>query len=226
MTETQPELLAHRYTEAGLIAQAIPYWQQAGARAAERSAHMEAISHLTKRLELLKTLSDTPKRVHQELSLQVTLGPALAATKGYAAPEVERAYTRARVLCQQVGETSQLSSVLLGLWAFYLDRAEHQAARELGEELLSLAQRQQDRTLLLWAHRILGESLEWLGELALARRHLEQGIMLFSPTQHSPAVTLVKVADMGKLLWFGKEGLSVGHFAHLSIQGDEVDCLL
>ena len=81
--ETQPELLAHHYTEAGLIAQAIPYWQQAGQRAIERSANVEAISHLTKGLELLKTLPDTPERAQQELVLQITLGQPLMATKGW-----------------------------------------------------------------------------------------------------------------------------------------------
>ena len=72
--ETQPELVAHHYTEAGLIAQAIPYWQQAGERATQRSANVEAIAHLTKGLELLKTLPDTPERAQQELTLQIALG--------------------------------------------------------------------------------------------------------------------------------------------------------
>ena len=80
--ETQPELLAHHYTEAGLLAQAIPYWQRAGQRAIERSANLEAIAHLTQGLEVLATLPDTPERAQQELDLQTTLGPALMATKG------------------------------------------------------------------------------------------------------------------------------------------------
>ena len=54
--ETQPEFLAHHYAEAGLITQALPYWQRAGQRAIQRSANVEAIAHLTKGLELLKTL--------------------------------------------------------------------------------------------------------------------------------------------------------------------------
>src|SRR5262249_43045213 len=98
--EAQPELVAHHYTEAGLIAQAIPYWRQAGQRAVHRSANVEAISHLTKGLELLKTLPDTPERTQQELRLQIALGTPLIATKGFAAPEVEHVYTRARELCR------------------------------------------------------------------------------------------------------------------------------
>src|SRR2546428_9341714 len=79
----QPELLAHHYTEAGLIAQAIAYWQKAGQRAVQHSANTEAISHLTKALELLKTLPDTPERTQQELTLQLVLGAPLMATKGF-----------------------------------------------------------------------------------------------------------------------------------------------
>ena len=70
---------------------------------------------------MLKTLPDTPERAQQELTLQITLGAPLMATKGYAAPEVGEAYTRARELCQQIGETPQLFPVLWGFWAFYLD---------------------------------------------------------------------------------------------------------
>src|SRR5262249_1438602 len=104
-TETQPELLAHHYTEAGLLEQAIPYWQKAGERANRRSAYVEAVAHLTKGLELLESLPDTPERVQQELTLQLALNNALVTVKGYTAPEVEKAVTRAWELCQQSGET-------------------------------------------------------------------------------------------------------------------------
>ena len=104
-----PEFLAHHYTEAGLIEQAIPYWQRAGQKAVEHSANVEAIGHLTKGLELLKTLPDTSPHAQQELMLQITLGAPLIAAKGYAAPEVKKTYNRALELCQQQGETPYLS---------------------------------------------------------------------------------------------------------------------
>ncbi len=107
IVETQPELLAQHCTEAGLTEQAIPYWQKAGQRAIERSANIEAIGHLTKGLELLNGLPGTSQRIHQELTLQTALGVPLMAVKGYADPEANRAYTRARELCHQVGETPQ-----------------------------------------------------------------------------------------------------------------------
>ncbi|MBI3797632.1 MAG: AAA family ATPase, partial [Deltaproteobacteria bacterium] len=143
-TENQPELLAHHYTEAGLTAQALPYWQKAGQRASQRSAYTEAVSHLTKGLQLLQALPETPERIQQELTLQLTLGTALQATQGYATPEVGRVYARARELCGQVGETPQLFSALWGVKVFYIVRAELQTARELGEQLLRLAKTVQD----------------------------------------------------------------------------------
>ena len=118
----QPELLAHHYTEADGLAQAIPYGHRAGQQALQRSANLEALRHLTMGLELLATFPETPMRVQQELDLQIALGPALIATKGQAAPEVEQTYARARALCTQVGETPQLFLTLRGFWRFYLNR--------------------------------------------------------------------------------------------------------
>jgi predicted ATPase len=205
--ETQPELLAHHYTEAGLVPQAVPYWQRAGQRAVERSANVEAASHLTKGLELLKTLPNTPEHGRQELGLQTTLGPALMAVKGFAASEVETAYTRALELCRQVGDTPQLFTVLRGLWGFYFVRAELQTAHELGEQCLTLAQRAQSPALLLWAHYALGTTLFALGEFAPARAHLEQGIGLYDPQKRrsqralqDPGVACL--AYMALVLWF------------------------
>jgi TOMM system kinase/cyclase fusion protein len=180
----QPELLAHHYTEAGLMAQAVPYWQRAGQRALERSANLEAVAHLTKGIEMLATLPDTPERTQQELAMQTTLGPALVAIKGFAAPEVLHAYARARELCQQAGETPQVFQVLRGLWYFYLIRSELRTARELGEHLLTLARQVGDAVLRVEAHYALGLTLNYLGEFAAARTHLEQGIALYDPQQH------------------------------------------
>jgi len=183
--ETQPELLAHHYTEAVLIEQAMPYWQQAGQKASQRSANVEAIRHLTIGLKLLKTLPDTPGRAQRELALQILLGPALIATKGWAALDTERAYIRARELCEQIGEaTPQLFPVLWGLWQMYLSRAEYRRAYELGERLFTLAQRHQDPALLLVAHYTLGFTLYYLGEFVRARDHAEHGLALYDLQKH------------------------------------------
>jgi predicted ATPase len=195
--KTQPELLAHHYTEAGLTEQAIPYWQRAGQRAVQHSANIEAIAHLTRGLELLKTLPEAPGRIQQELGFQTILGPALMATKGLGAPEVEQTYTRARELCQQMRETPQLFPVLYGLWGVYLLRAELQTALELTEQLLSLAQRDQDQELLVEAYRGLGVTLFWLGEFASARPHLEQGLALYDLQKHRSHAFLYHQIDPG-----------------------------
>ena len=184
IVETQPELVAQHYTEAGLPEQAIPYWQRAGQRAHERSAHREAIDHLTKGLALLHMLSDSPARAPHELTLHLALGRALIAIKGFTAPEVVGAYARARELCRQVGEGPQLFEALRGLCTFYQERAELPTARELAEQLLRLAQRGQDPALLLWAHNTFGYTVHLMGELPLARAHLEQSLAFYDPQHH------------------------------------------
>jgi class 3 adenylate cyclase/predicted ATPase len=198
--ETQPELLAHHYTEAGLIEQAIPYWQKAGQRASQRSANVEAVHHLSQGLELLKTLPDTPDRSQQELRLQLAVGAVLMATKGYASPDARQAYARARELCEQMGDTPQLFPVLYGLFLVYLGVGEHKTAHGLAAQLLSLAQRQQASSFLLLAHRALGQVLFYLGEPADAREHVEQGLTLYDPQKHNPQVSGV-ATDSGVACW-------------------------
>jgi predicted ATPase len=181
--EIQPELLAHHCTEAGLTEQAVCYWQRAGQHASDRSAPLEAISHCTTGIALLTTLPETPARTQQALSLHLALGWALQMAKGHAAPEVERAYTQARALCQQVGETPALVPVLYGLWRFYLGRSQLHTARELGDTLLRLAQRADDPALAVLAHQALGLTWCHLGGLPAARQHLEEAIARYTPDQ-------------------------------------------
>src|SRR5439155_16154226 len=100
--------LAHHFSRSGNVPKAVEYLHCAGRQAVQRSADAEAVIHLTTALALLGTLPDTPERAQQELALQITLGPAWMAAKGYATPEVEATYTRALTLCQQLGETIQL----------------------------------------------------------------------------------------------------------------------
>jgi TOMM system kinase/cyclase fusion protein len=205
IAETQPELVAYHYTEAGLSVQAVRYWQRAGQRAIERSANLEAIGHLTKGLEVLKTLPETVEHREQELVLQTTLGPALIATKGYAAPEVAETYTRARQLCQHLDEPHQLFPTLRGLWNYYNVRAELQTAHALGEQLLTLAQQVQDTAMLMAAHRALGTTLFMLGAVAAAHTQFAQGIALYNSHQHRAAAFLfgedVGVTSLSRDSW-------------------------
>jgi class 3 adenylate cyclase/predicted ATPase len=191
--ETQPELVAHHYTAADCPEQAIGYWQRAGQLALRRSANHEAISHLTRGLGLLATLPETPERTQQELEFHMLLGPALMATKGYGAVEVERVYNRARQLCQQVGATPHLFPVLRGLWQFSILRAELRTAYELAEQLFHLTQQEHDAAVLPEVHRLLGEPLGWLGEFAAAHTHLEQGMAASASQQLCTQVMLYEV---------------------------------
>ena len=188
VAEAQPEILAHHYTEAGLAAEAVPYWVRAGEEMSRRSAHIEAIRHLTKGLQLLTTLPETREREQQELALQVAMGASLLATSGLATPETGKAYSRARELCRQLGETSQLFPVLMGLRFFYTALGELRTARELGEQLLRLAKGAGDAGLLVEANYALAVPLHFLGEFVSAREHLEQTIALYDPWRQDHAV--------------------------------------
>jgi predicted ATPase len=172
--------LAVHFEQGRAYHRAVYYCQQAAENALLRYAYREAITHLTRGLTLLRRLPDTPERLSQELAVQTTLGPALMATKGMAASEVEQTYARARELCQQAGETPQLLQVLFGLWQFYLVRGEVHTARELGEQCLGLAQHQHDPAALLVAYWALGVTLFYLGEFALARAYAERSMALYN----------------------------------------------
>jgi predicted ATPase len=195
--DTQPELLAHHYTEAGVMAQAIPYWQRAGECAIERSAYTEAISHLTTALDLLTALPEMRERSQQELTVQITLGIAWRAIKGGNAPEVERVYTRARALCDRVGEPLQYFRVLWGFWGIANARGDAQTMRELGGQLLSLAEHLEAPDFLLEAHHALWTSLFSGGELIAARAHQEQGLRLYDPQRHRAHAALYSGHDPG-----------------------------
>jgi predicted ATPase len=153
--ETEPELLAHHYTEAALIAQAIPYWRRAGERAIQRSAYVEAISHLNRGLELLTSLPDTSRRAREELDLQITLGQALITTKGQAAEvcfrqalqvarrqqakslELRAAMSLSRVW-QRQGKRDQARELLAPIYGWFtegFDTVDLQQAKALLQEL-------------------------------------------------------------------------------------------
>jgi class 3 adenylate cyclase/predicted ATPase len=196
-TEARPEFVAHHFTEAGLAKEAIEYWLRAGQHAVLRSAHAEAVSHFSKALELINTVPETPDRIQTELALHVALGPALMATKGFAALEVEQAYQRALALCRQEKETPRLFPVLRGLWEFYELRGQLRTARELAEQLLSVAETAQDQALLLIANDAVGDTSLWLGEFDSGKRYAERGIALYQRTQHHSLAPLYGGYDAG-----------------------------
>ena len=180
--------LAYHYSRSENTKKAVDYLLLAGQQAVQRSAYTEAISHFTTALKLLDTFPDLSERARKELSLLAALGVPMQATRGYGSPEAKRIYTRARELCQQVGETPQLSSVLWGMWVFYLARAEHQTARDLGHQLLALAQNTQDSVLFVEAHFTLADTLFHFGDFVSALEHADQGFSCYDPQRYRTTV--------------------------------------
>jgi class 3 adenylate cyclase/predicted ATPase len=184
VADSQPELLAHHCTEAGLTEEAISYWKRAGHRAAEGSAHAEAAAHLSKGLDLLRTLPESEERSEQELDLLTSLGSILISIKGHGSPEVAAIYTRARDLCRSLGDTPHLVAVLQGQRMHHMLRAEVRPATAAAEELLALGKQVEDTGCLLEGHRAVGVMHFYAAEFAAARMHLETGIDLYDSEEH------------------------------------------
>lgn len=178
------EHLAHHAGRGGLREKAVAYLRQAGSKAFSSSAHAEALANFTRALDLLATLPTGVERDRQELGVRLALGPTLQVTRGYAAPEVEANYRRARELSARVGDLIQRFQALWGLWLLASHRANVTTALEFGQELLALGERSGDSALRLEGHHALWPVLIWTGRVNAARSHLEQGIALYDKTQH------------------------------------------
>jgi predicted ATPase len=181
--------LAVHFERGGAIQRAVHYWQQAGDNAARRHAHHEAIAALTKALALLATLSESPERTHDELTLLLNLGELLMAAKGWASPEVGEVYTRAHTLGHQVEEPRQRYQALQGLYRFHVIQAQLRTAGELSQQLFHLASHQPDPVLGLEGHMAVGYATFFRGDLVTARTHLEHSLHLCET--HLPAPLLV-----------------------------------
>lgn len=170
--------LAEHFERGRDAVRAVRYRRKAARAALGRWAYHEAIDHLTRSLDGLQRLADTPARIEQELDVLVTLGPALIALHGQAAPEVADVYARARELAHRLGDSRTLFAILHGLRRVHTGQNDHRTALELGEEMLRLAQGEDDRALLLEAHFAIGISRFQLGEQAVAYEHLSRGSVL------------------------------------------------
>jgi predicted ATPase len=182
--EEQAAALAMHFERGQDHRRALHYLQLAADMAMRRHAPHEAATLLTAALAALVRLPESAERDQHELKLHVALGVPLLMTKGYGATEVEQTYARALALCQKLGESPQLLPAIAGLFRFHLVRSELEIARGLAEQALRMAQSSSDFTLLAIAHSMLGVVLTWLGEITVAREHLEQGQNLYDPQQH------------------------------------------
>lgn len=204
VVETQPELLAHHFTQAELTERAADYWQRAGERTFRRSAVAEAIGHLTRSIDLVRTLPESRARAERELHLQTMLGQACIARYGHAAPETASAFARAQELVEAVGDASQQFPVLYGFWAVQFVRMALPEQQKLARQILALAELHPDPERLCLAHRMCGATDEVGGELLAAREHLECAVALYDPERHGSTAFV-----------FGQD-LGVSALAHLT----------
>jgi class 3 adenylate cyclase/tetratricopeptide (TPR) repeat protein len=171
--------LGHHYGRSDNVSKAVEYLGRAGQQALQRSAYTDALISLSAAINLLQKLPAGPELIQRELLLQLAIGQASMAVKGFAALEVERAYAPARELCERLGDPPELFRALFGLRLVHTLRGELQKAHKLAEQLLRLAQSTHERALLLYARHSLGITSYSMGEFGRAREHLEMAISLF-----------------------------------------------
>ena len=175
---SQPELVAHHFTEASVYPRAIEYWQKAGNQAASRSANYEAIRHVESGLRLLEYVPSRAERDTMELHLQSILGPVMIINRGFAAPEVEEVFNRAYDLCEAVGESAQLGWILKGLTQFADTRAELDRALGLAHRVIDLSQSTEDPQLEITGYFLLGVVLHHRGDILAAHHANEKTLEL------------------------------------------------
>ena len=184
MIESQPEILALHYAKAGEAMKAARYWLDAGQRAAQRSANIEAIAHLRNGIEILQTSPETPERDRREVGLLLALGPALMATRGWSAPEAETVYRRARHLCELLGDDRQRFNATWGSWLVCAGDNAWQSAGELVDDLFRMAERLDDPAFRLQADHAGWSTAIALGEFSTARDRVRHGLALHDPKLH------------------------------------------
>ena len=190
MVAAQPEVLAQHCTEARLTEKAVGYWLKAGQQAVARSAMTEAVAQLWSGLDQIANLPEGDWRVQQELDFRGVLGPALAATKGYASEAVGENLAQASALAERLGRTENLAPLRYGQWAFHLVRAEHKLALPLAEQMEQIGQVHNDLAVMLLGRWMHGLTRLFLGEFIAARTLFEQSHDLKDPAHRAKYVAL------------------------------------
>jgi class 3 adenylate cyclase/predicted ATPase len=185
LMDSQPELFALHYAEAGLVEKSVAFWGKAGHGSAARSAMAEATAQLQKGLDQLALLPDSRQRQQQELEFLSTLGAALRFVKGAAAPEMRQAFARARELWEQLGYPSEFLHIPYGQSFYHMRRGEFDLAQRLDEDLLRLSRQRNDAAGLVLGHASAGRTLMYAGRFSAARSHLEEAVALYDPVSHA-----------------------------------------
>jgi predicted ATPase/class 3 adenylate cyclase len=184
VADTQPEILAHHYTEAALAEIAVTWWRRAGDLAIRRSADTEAVRHFSRAIELLQREPESRERDESELAMRIKLSGPLIATRGYVTPELAENYANAWQLCSRLKDEKSIFPVMYGQWVIPYVRGDMSAALVNSERFLHQAERQNDTGLLMMGHRIYGSSLVWRGDALQGSEHLRQALSLYNATEH------------------------------------------
>jgi predicted ATPase/class 3 adenylate cyclase len=182
----EPEVLGRHFSEAQRPDRAVGYWLKAGKRSAESSANLEAIRHLSRALESVSMLPESPERDRQELTIQSTIGTPLIAVYGYAGQETGVAFDRARILGERLGDAGALLATLSGQWAFHFVRGDHDKMRQLADEARRTSRQMTDEALELASYRLAGLNAIYFGRFVEARSAFETIVRIYDASRHRP----------------------------------------
>jgi tetratricopeptide (TPR) repeat protein len=197
--------LAHHFEMAEIVEKAVHYRILAGNYAIKLLALEEAIAHFSKGLALLDLLDETPKTAQQELALQLGLGTGYQLLGGYGSTEAQRAYSRARDLCLQEGESPQLVAALWPLATYATMIGDMQQGVKLAEQALFVARRVEDPLFICVAHHHVGWILYERGRFLESVKHQEETIAMYDPRYHEAMVQMFGhdfgVTSLGWISW-------------------------
>ncbi len=225
--DMEPELLARHYTEAGLLEQAVEYWRRAGEQALARSAMAEAVTHLTEGLSVLQDLAQGQDRQRHELRLQLALGQASIAGKGFAAPETGRAYARAHELCLNLGNVPELFPILYGQSVFYFQRGALREAHEIASDLLRAGREQANGAAQMIGHRMIGSVMCQYGRFTESCDAFEAALALYDPVRdRNSGIVYAIDSRVMCLCWLSQLNLILGDPKQASDYGSRVPALV
>jgi class 3 adenylate cyclase/tetratricopeptide (TPR) repeat protein len=212
VVQTQPELMAHHHAGAGNVERAVEFMSVAGQNAIERSANLEAVRILRRAIDLLTALPETTQRLECELQLQTLLAAPLMAVRVYSAPEVGQLYERSYQLARRLEKSALMYPALAGVASFHVTRAELETSLNLSGEMLHLAEADGDKDATMEAHRLLGMTRQWMGDLSGGRQHLAKVLALYEASRAQSLATIYgQDHRMSALCWDAWSLLYLGY---------------
>jgi class 3 adenylate cyclase/predicted ATPase len=197
VVETEPELLAHHYTEANVVDRALTYWRQAAERAAARMAHTEALGHVDKAKRLIAGLPAGAEQDEWALAFLVIEGALQMTLHGWESLQANRVYEAAHLVAGRLGRPAELFPAVWGLWLGAHSSGRHARAHELYRDMFHLLERTSDVECVVQANHAGCTQMLAEGLPRAALDHIEQLLNNYQIDVHRDLGLLYGAHDPG-----------------------------